>query len=169
VTSAHLEVLARLALTDDEWEDLMCVKDGRTPDFRKKYVAEDLEFVRDNAALEFEIIWREHERTGIPRSVLSDMISEKINQIKDAINASDLIQDKDLLKTTMECCIPPVLVKKVGVAKLLQRIPESYLKALFASRLAGRYVYAHGLEANEIDFYRFLQEFKRTQGKCAEG
>ena len=164
VTSSHLEVLASLALTDEEWEDLMCVKEGRISDFRKKYVAEDLAFIRENAALEFEIIWKEHERTGIPRSVLSDLISEKINQIKDAINTSDLIQDKDLLKTTIECCIPPVLVKRVGVAKILQRIPETYLKALFASRLAGRYVYANGLEANEIHFYHFLQEFKRTRG-----
>jgi len=165
VTSSHLEVLASLALTDEEWDELMCVKEGKVTDFRKKYVAEDLDYVRDNAALEFEIIWKEHERTGIPRSVLSDIISEKINQIKDAINESGLIEDKELLKTTIECCIPPILVKKVGFAKILQRIPPTYLKALFASRLAGRYVYQFGLEANEIHFYHFLQEFKRTQGK----
>jgi glutamate dehydrogenase len=165
VTSSHLEVLASLALTDEEWNDLMCVREGKISDFRKSYVQEDLEYVRDNAALEFEVIWREHERTGIPRSILSDMISEKINQIKDAINESDLIEDKELLKTTIECCIPPILVKKVGFAKILQRVPETYLKALFASRLAGRYVYRFGLEANEIHFYHFLQEFKKARGK----
>jgi glutamate dehydrogenase len=165
VTSSYLEVLASLALTDEEWEDLMCVKDGRISDFRKKYVAEDLELVRDNAALEFEVIWKEHERTGIARSILSDMISEKINQIKDAIYGSGLIEDKDLLRVTIESCTPPVLVKKVGFAKILQRLPETYLKALFASSLAGRYVYRFGLEANEIQFYHFLQEFKKNPGK----
>jgi hypothetical protein len=39
-------------------------------------------------------------------------------------------------------------------------VPESYLRAVFASRLASRYVYACGLEANEIDFYNFLKSFK---------
>ncbi len=80
VTSSHLEVLASLALTDEEWDELMCVKDGKISDFRKKYVAEDLDFIRKNAALEFEVIWKENARTGIPRSILSDLVSEKINR-----------------------------------------------------------------------------------------
>jgi hypothetical protein len=33
------------------------------------------------------------------------------------------------------------------------------MKAVFASRLAGRYVYKYGLDANEINFYEFLKEF----------
>ena len=162
VTSSHLEVLASLVLTDEEWDDLMCIKDGKTTGFRKQFVKEDLDFIRENAAREFEIIWKENARTGIPRSILSDTISEKINQIKDALNGSNLIEDKDLLKKTLECCIPPVLMKKVGVAKIIQRVPASYLRALFASRLAGRYVYEFGLNANEIHFYNFLQEFKKN-------
>jgi glutamate dehydrogenase len=161
VTSSHLEVLASLSMTDAEWDELMCVKGGRISDFRKKYVAEDLDFIRKNAALEFEIIWKENARTGIPRSVLSDLISEKINRIKDAIGDSALFEDKELVRKAIECCIPPVLIATVGVAKILQRIPTTYLRALFASRLAGAYVYAHGLDANEVDFFGFLQEFKK--------
>jgi glutamate dehydrogenase len=122
VTSSHLEVLASLALTDEEWDELMCVKDGKITDFRKQYVEEYLDFIRENAAREFEIIWKENARTRIPRFILSDMISEKINQ----------------------------------------RVPAPYLKALFASRLAGRYVYKFGLDANEIHFYNFLQEFRKN-------
>jgi len=34
------------------------------------------------------------------------------------------------------------------------------LKAIFASRLASRYVYAYGLDANEIHFYTFLQQYR---------
>jgi hypothetical protein len=45
---------------------------------------------------------------------------------------------------------------------LVGHVPASYLKALFASRLAGRYVYEFGLDANEIHFYNFLQEFKKN-------
>ncbi len=161
VTSSHLEVLASLALTDEEWDELMCVKNGKISDFRKQYIKEDLIFIKENAASEFEIIWQENKRTGIPRAVLTDLISEKINTIKDAVNASTLMEDKDLLKTTIECCIPPSLVKKVGFTKIVQRVPQAYLKALFASRLAGSYVYKYGLKANEIDFYKFLQDFRK--------
>ena len=35
-------------------------------------------------------------------------------------------------------------------------------KCLSISRLAGRYVYKFGLDANEIHFYNFLQEFKKN-------
>ncbi len=161
VTSSHLEVLASLAMTDAEWDELMCVKDGKISDFRKKYVAEDLDFIRKNAALEFEVIWRENARTGTPRSILTDLISEKINRIKDTIGESALFEDKELVRKAIECCVPPVLVARIGFAKILQRVPTTYLRALFASRLAGHYVYAHGLDANEVDFFGFLQEFRK--------
>jgi glutamate dehydrogenase len=160
VTSSHLEVLASLALTDKEYDELMCVKNGVIPAFRKKYVQEILESVRENAALEFEIIWKENERRKISRAILTDMVSEKINQIKDSVNKSDLMNDKVLFKKVIECCCPPILVKTIGPDKIHKRVPATYLKALFASRLAGRYVYKYGLDANEIDFFEFLREFK---------
>jgi glutamate dehydrogenase len=160
VTSSSLEVLASLALTDSEFEEWMCVKKGVIPEFRRKYVEEILEIIRENARLEFEVIWKENEAKKIPRSVLSDLISDKINQIKDAINKSELVENKALLRKAIECCVPPVLIERVGFAKILQRVPANYLKALFASRLAGRYVYEYGLDATEVDFFNYVQEFK---------
>ncbi len=47
-----------------------------------------------------------------------------------------------------------------GIEGIGQRVPQTYLKALFASRLAGPYVYKFGLDANEIHFYQFLKELK---------
>lgn len=160
VTSSSLEVLASLALSDDEYERLMCVRDGVIPPFRQKYIGQILDIIRENARLEFEVIWRENASRGIPRSVLSDLISEKINAIKDAVAASDLWRDRTLFKNVTYCCLPRVLVEEIGLTKLLKRIPMSYLRALFASELASRYVYKHGLEANEVDFYRFLKEMR---------
>ena len=158
VTSSSLEVLASLALTDKEYEDLMCVRNGVIPSFRQKYVEQILDIIRANAALEFEVIWRENEQRRIPRSILSDMISEKINQVKDAVFRSDLFTDKALFRRVTECCIPAVLIDKIGFDKILKRVPDAYLKAVFASQLASRYVYKYGLEANEINFYEFLKE-----------
>ncbi len=160
VTSSSLEVLASLALSDKEYEELMCVRDGKISAFRKAYIDEILEVIRANARQEWAIIWQENEKRGIPRSVLSDMISEKIIQVKDAISNSDLHLDKDLFRRVTSCCIPSVLVKKVGFERLLRRLPPNYLRALFASHLASRYVYQYGLEANEINFTSFLRNLR---------
>jgi len=158
VTSSSLEVLASLALTDQEYERLMCVRDGVIPAFRRKYVEQILEIIRANARLEFEIIWKENAAKKIPRSVLSDLLSEKINSIKDAVSKSDLVKDMALFKKVTACCIPSVLVEEIGFAKLMRRVPGAYLKAVFASQLASRYVYRYGLSADELTFYEFLRE-----------
>ncbi len=160
VTSSSLEVFASLSLDDQEYSKLMCVKNTKIPPFRKRYVAEILAIIRENARLEFEVIWREHGRTRLPRSVLTDRVSEKINAVTDAINASDLFKDEALFRKVVECCCPRVLIEQVGFERILKRVPQPYLKAIFASRLASRYVYKHGLEATEIDFFGFLKEYR---------
>jgi glutamate dehydrogenase len=158
VTSSSLEVLASLALTDEEYENLMCIKKGAVTAFRRKYVSQILEIIRENARLEFDIIWKENEAKKIPRAVLTDLISEKINLIKDAVGKSDLVSDRALFKKVTQCCIPRVLVEEIGFPKIIKRVPMTYLKALFASELASRYVYQYGLDANEINFYEFLNK-----------
>jgi glutamate dehydrogenase len=159
VTSSSLEVLASLALTDEEFESLLCVRNGDVPAFRQKYIEEIIEVIKENASLEFEIIWQENLKKRIARPVLSDLISNKINQMKDAIASSDLSQNKALFRKVIECCAPPSLIEQIGFDKVINRVPETYLKAVFASRLGSRYVYKYGLEANEISFYDFLKEF----------
>jgi glutamate dehydrogenase len=161
VTSSSLEVLAGLALTDEEYGKYMCVTEGAVPAFRQQYVEQILEIIRENATFEFEIIWKENQAKKIPRSVLSDLVSEKINQIKDAVYLSDLFDNKPLFKKVNECCCPPVLIETVGTDKIMKRVPVAYLRALFASRIASRYIYKHGLDANEITFYDFLKDFRR--------
>ena len=158
VTSSSLEVLASLALTDDEYERLMCVRDGVIPPFRRKYVEQILEIVRANARLEFDIIWKENAAKKIPRSVLSDLISEKINAIKDSVSRTELVKDRALFKKMTACCIPRALVEEIGLPRLMKRVPGPYLKAVFASQLASRYVYRYGLNADELTFYEFLNE-----------
>ena len=160
VTSSSLEVFASLALSDQEYDRLMREKDGVIPEFRSQYIREIIQIIRENARLEFEVIWKENERRGTPRSVLTDQVSGKINQVTDAIYTSQLFDDKKLFKKVIECCCPLVLVNEIGFNNILKRVPGTYLKAVFASRLASRYVYSYGLEANEIDFHNFLKEYK---------
>ncbi len=160
VTSSSLEVLSGLALTDEEYDKLMCVRDGVISPFRKKYIAEIIDIVKANAKDEFDVIWKENARKKILRAVLTDLVSEKINEIKDAVNASDLADNEPLFRKALECCVPKALIELVGFDNIMKRVPKVYLKALFAASLAGRYVYRFGLDANEIDFYGFLKDLK---------
>jgi len=160
VTSSSMEVFASLALGDEEYRRLMCVANHEIPSFRKKYIEEILDLIRENARLEFEIIWKENRSKSIPRSVLSDLISSKINATTDAVYASNLFENEALFKKVIECCCPEVLIDQVGIEAVLERVPGTYLKAIFASRLASRFVYKHGLDANEVDFYAFLQQYR---------
>jgi glutamate dehydrogenase len=160
VTSSSLEVFASLALTDEEYDTHMCVKDGKIPSFRKQYIHEILEIIRENAFLEFKLIQKEKQQKGIPRVMLSDRISEKINSVTDAIFASELFKESKFFQRVVECCCPLVLIELVGFQEVLKRVPDQYLRAIFASRMASRYVYSCGLDANEIDFHNFIKNFK---------
>ncbi len=160
VTSSSLEVFASLALNDEEFEKHMCVKKGRIPVLRSKYIREILEIIRKNASQEYHAIQRESLKKGIPRAVLSDRISDKINAVTDAVYASELFKDRKLFRNVIQCCCPSVLIDFLGFDKIFKRVPDAYLRAIFASRLSSRYVYEYGLDANEIDFHNFLKTFK---------
>jgi glutamate dehydrogenase len=160
VTSSSLEVFASLALNDKEYEEHMCVKKGLIPDLRKKYIREILEIIRTNASQEYHAIQRESLKSGTPRAMLTDRLSDKINAVTDAVYASELFRDRKLFRNVISCCCPSVLIDFLGLEKIFMRVPDSYLRAIFASRLASRYVYECGLEANEIDFFNFLKSFK---------
>ncbi len=157
VTSSSLEVLASLALTDEEYEELLCVKKGKVPAFRKKYVADVLKVIRENARLEFEVLWNENKTSKKPISILSDELSQKINQVTDAIFSSNLWEDKTLAKAVVQAHCPTTLIEKIGIDEVLKRVPENYLQAIFSSWLASHFIYQYGLHADEINFYNFLK------------
>lgn len=162
VTSSSLEVLAALALTDGEYEQLLVVRPGgKEPAFRRKYVSEIIEIIRRNAAAEFGVLWREHGTTGIPLSVLSDRLSDKINRVTDQVARSPLFEDSTLKEAIVRRHCPPELVRRVGLETILKRVPEDYLRAVFASFLASSYVYERGLGADELDFFAYVIKYFR--------
>lgn len=161
VTSSSLEVLGALAMTDEEFEaNLQEQKNGELPEFYKEYVNEVLERIRENARLEFEAIWRDNQKSGIPRPVLTDMLSTKINSLNSAIQASNLWEDKEFVMKVMKEALPQTLQRKVGLDNIMKRVPESYLKAIFGCHLAARYVYKYGIDANEFDFFEYMGSYK---------
>ncbi|ODV91984.1 hypothetical protein CANCADRAFT_80654 [Tortispora caseinolytica NRRL Y-17796] len=157
VTSSSLEVLASLALNDEEFLKDMCVSaDGATPEFYKEYVKDVQRIVVNNARMEFECLWKEHQRTGVPRSVLSDRLSYAINNLNEELQQSNLWQDTQFRNAVLAEALPRLLLNEVGLPKILERVPESYMMAIFGSHLAASFVYEKGIEPGQFAFFDFM-------------
>ncbi|MBN2322018.1 MAG: NAD-glutamate dehydrogenase [Acidobacteria bacterium] len=156
VTSSSLEVLASLAMTDREYEEHMCVRDGNVPEFRNQYINDVLYKIRNNAGLEFEVLWSEHGKSKTPLSILTDRLSDRINKVSDSIRESDLWKDAGIFRAVIENHCPPSLVKMVGIDTIIQRVPQNYLQAIVSAWLASHFIYQFGLNADEIDFHSFI-------------
>lgn len=160
VTSSSLEVFAALSMNDEDFGKLMQVTDpANPPEFYNTYVKEIQQRIEENADLEFECIWKEHELTKVPRHVLTDKVSDKINQLNDFIQESPLWNNLHLRNRVLAEAIPKTLIDKLGLESILKRVPENYVRAIFGAYLASRYVYKHGLSANEFAFFEFMQGY----------
>ncbi len=62
---------------------------------------------------------------------------------------------------------PQTLLAKVGYDALLKRIPEAYLKAIFHSHLASRFVYKYGTEPSQFAFFEFMSQYLPTSGSTS--
>ena len=142
MTSSSLEVLAGLALSTEEYIEHMIFKDGKPSPFYQSYVKDIQEKITENAAAEFHCIWKEHARLqgAKPRTTISDELSSTLNDLQAELESSDLFDDVASKKGVMKRAIPKTLVDRVGLDKLLERLPEPYQRALFSSWVASHYV-----------------------------
>ncbi|KAK9447581.1 Glutamate/Leucine/Phenylalanine/Valine dehydrogenase-domain-containing protein [Limtongia smithiae] len=156
VTSSSLEVLASLAFDDEGFYQNMCVSDGKFPSFYMAYVKEVQKIIKTNARLEFEAIWREHAATGTARSILSDDLSNKITDLQEELQKSSLWDDAAFRDGVLREALPELLLKTIGLEKILERVPVAYLQAIFGSYLAGRFVYEKGVNPGQFAFFEFM-------------
>ena len=54
--------------------------------------------------------------------------------------------------------VPQTLQEFRSLDELTQRLPEVYLKALFASYLSSRFVYSMGLLASDLAFFEYVED-----------
>lgn len=151
VTSSSLEVLAALALEPEVFEANMACSDPKNPpQVYSDYVQEILQRIRNDAAAEFACVWNEWERKNgtIKRHILTDLVSDKINQINYRIvAATDLFEGhQDFKDAVLKAILPKTLQQLVGFDKLVQTIPPSYLLASISAALAAKAVYKYGYE-----------------------
>ncbi len=159
VTSSSLEVLAALALSDDEFDIHMRVKEGAVPDFMNAYIESIIETIKNNARSEFGLLWREHEKNKVPFTHLTNRLSQKINDITDAVFNSELPTQHSLREKIITEYVPKPLLDLIGAETIIDRVPAPYLDAIVASKVATNYIYRHGLDSNEIDFFNYLRKY----------
>jgi len=142
VTSSSLEVLAGLALSTEEYVDLMLFKDGKPSQFYQSYVKDIQDKIAENAALEFSCIWREHQRLqgAKARTTISDDLSTMLNHLQTELESSDLFDDVPSCRGVLSRAIPQTLVDKVGLETLMDRLPKPHQCALFSSWVASHFV-----------------------------
>lgn len=166
VTSSSLEVLASLAFDDAGFFKHMCVDSttGEVPQFYKDYVKEVQGIIKRNAELEFEALWRESEKTKKPRSILSDELSYAINDLTEELSASSLWEDEAFRNGILAEALPKQLQNAIGLDVILQRVPSNYLRAIFGSYLAGRFIYEMGSSPGQFAFFEYMVEKRKQLG-----
>jgi len=160
VTSSSLEVLASLSFDDQGFIENMCIgADGTVPEFYKEYVAEVQSTIKQNARLEFEAIWREAERTKKSRSALSDELSWAIGKLGDELQHYEELWSNVPLRTSVfKEALPQSLQAKIGLDKIVERVPEKYLRSIFGSYLSSRFVYEMGPQPSQFAFFEFMRK-----------
>ncbi|KAJ7083022.1 NADH-dependent glutamate dehydrogenase [Mycena epipterygia] len=160
VTSSSLEVLAGLALSTQEYTDLMIFTAGQPSEFYKSYVRDVQAKITENAAAEFQCIWREHARCGgaKSRTAISDELSSTLNALQAELESSDLFEDRPSREGVIRRAVPKTLVQKVGLETLLERLPEPYQRALFSSWVASHFIYKYGVNGSSVDFFHFARD-----------
>ncbi|KAI8416865.1 hypothetical protein FOFC_03178 [Fusarium oxysporum] len=157
VTSSSLEVLAALSFDNAGFIENMCVSaDGKAPQFYKDFIKQVQLKIQENARLEFEAIWREHDKTGIARSILSDKLSVAIIDLDEKLQHSNLWDDGKVRLSVLKDALPGLLLRKIGLETMVSRIPESYLRSIFGSHLASRFMYEFGSSPSPFAFYVLL-------------
>ena len=91
---------------------------------RGSYVRDVQRIIERNARAEFDAIWRAHEETGRPRAVLSDELSNRINELNVKLMDSILFDDARIRINVIRLAIPPTLLKLLGEEELLKRLPQ---------------------------------------------
>jgi glutamate dehydrogenase len=120
----------------------MIFKDGRPSEFYNAYVKDIQQKITENAQSESICIWREFQRLNgtKPRTLITDELSNTLNDLQADLEASDLFDDVPSRRGVLSQAVPNTLLKKVGLDTLLQRLPEQYQRALFASWVSSHFV-----------------------------
>ena len=84
--------------------------------------------------------------------------------MNEELSKSNLWNDVEFRNQILKDALPNELIKKIGLDVILDRVPDSYLKAIFGSYLAGRFIYEKGANPGQFAFFEYMVE-KRSSLK----
>jgi glutamate dehydrogenase len=90
---------------------------------------------------------------------LSDELSLAIVKLNENLQHTSLWDNVPLRKVVLEEAFPNMLLKQVGLENLMKRVPENYVRAIFGSYLASRFVYKYGTEPSQFAFFEFMTPY----------
>jgi glutamate dehydrogenase len=94
MTSSSLEVLAGLALSTQEYTNLMIFKDGKPSAFYEAYVRDVQAKITENMAAEFSCMQHEHTRCAGAKSCTAILDELSSNNLQAELEGSGLFEDK---------------------------------------------------------------------------
>lgn len=165
VTSSSYEVLLALVLDDETFTNVAVEMNGNFPEFRKEYIREIIDIIKHNARSEFHALWNEGIRTGESRCDLTDILSSKINNLKQHIMESDTLwDDSSFVDYVLKKSIPKSLLKLITIEEIKKRLPERYLRAFFATNIASTFYYSQQFseETSVFEFYDYISKIKSS-------
>jgi glutamate dehydrogenase len=139
VICSSFEVLCGLALSDEKFMH-----------YKSAFISEILERIKQCAYYEADLLLRTHKKTGEPLTLLSDQLSDRINQYTyQLLDYLDLLpfplslQDP-MTRCFLNYCLPTLQTQ--ATLELLKEIPEHHKKAIIACHLASYMVYKKGID-----------------------
>lgn len=169
VNSSSLEVLAALALTEEDHTTLMCYnphKGGTPPKFYNEYVKQIQAVIVENARQEFRAIWTCSQR-GMSKVEATKCISSKVNKLQDSIMSNFEVMGEEererLVCQVLRLAVPTIMLEHLGVEGILANVPANYVNAMVGAWVASRFVYRNGLDSSEVSFYFFLRNLSSEE------
>jgi glutamate dehydrogenase len=96
-------------------------------------------------------------------------LSEAINRLSEELQKTGLWNNETLRKTVLSSALPKLLLDKIGLDLIMERVglgsmaenyyltglqvPDNYLRSIFGSYLASRFVYEFGSSPSQFAFF----------------
>ncbi len=81
-----------------------------------------------------------------------------ITKLDEELQKTELWTDEKLRKSVLADALPKLLLEKIGLETIIERVPDNYLRAIFGSYLASRFVYEFGSQPSQFAFFDFMSK-----------
>jgi glutamate dehydrogenase len=80
-------------------------------------------------------------------------LSVAITKLDEELQLSELWHNEPLRRSVLKDALPNLLLKKIGLDTIIDRVPDNYLRSIFGSYLASRFVYEFGSSPSQFAFF----------------